>query len=259
VDVKGDEFLDKASARESFKLKSGETFDRSLMTEDIDILTKRYANNGFFYANVTPLTDVDDARHTVAITYDVTKGQLVYFEDIEVVGNVKTRDHVIRRHTLPAEGELFNARAVEQTKDRVKSLGFFDDVTVNTRVGSTANQVDLTVGVKERPTGSFSFGAGFSSVDEFIFAAQIQQLNLFGRGQQLASRRTSADARSDLTSASAIPSWAGRSGRWGSTRSSTAGTSTTSRGAAGGAGSPWATRSSSSPGCSSATPSRTRR
>ncbi len=199
VDVKGDEFLDKAAARKSFKLKSGETFDRSLMTDDIDTLTKRYANNGFFYANVTPLTDVDDATHNVAITYDVTKGKLVYFEDIDVVGNVKTRDHVIRRQTLPAEGELYNAKAVEQTKNRVKSLGFFDDVTVNTRVGSTQNNVHLTVGVKERPTGSFSFGAGFSSVDEFIFATQIQQLNLFGRGQQLALSADVGGRRKDLT------------------------------------------------------------
>jgi len=199
VDVKGDEFLDKEAARKRFELKSGETFDRSLMTADIDELTKRYANNGFFYANVTPLTDVDDGSHTVAITYDVTKGKLVYFEDIDVVGNVKTRHHVIRRHTIPVEGELFSAAAVEQTKDRVKALGFFDDVTVNTRVGSTQNQVDLAVGVKERPTGSFSFGAGFSSVDEFIFAAQVQQLNLFGRGQQMALSADVGGRRRDLT------------------------------------------------------------
>ncbi|OGP86953.1 MAG: outer membrane protein assembly factor BamA [Deltaproteobacteria bacterium RBG_13_65_10] len=198
VDLKGDEFLDKVEARKRFKLKSGKTFNRALMTGDIDYLTKKYTNRGFFYASVTPLTDVDDAKKTVDITYDVTKGKLVYFEDIEVVGNTKTRDDVIRRELQVAEGELYNATGVEGSKGRVKALGFFEDVSVNTRVGSTENQLDLTVGVKERPTGSFSFGAGFSSVDKFIFAAQVQQQNLFGRGQQIALSADIGGRRNDV-------------------------------------------------------------
>jgi outer membrane protein insertion porin family len=201
LDVRGDEFLDTAEARKKFRVKSGDIFNRRLMTEDIDALTDKYSNRGFFYANVTPLTGLDDQKKTVDITYDVEKGRLVYFEDIDVVGNTKTRDDVIRRQLAVSEGELYNAGAVKFSKNRVKALGYFEDVTVNTRVGSTENQLDLTVGVKERPTGSFSFGAGFSSVDQFIFAAQIQQQNLFGRGQQIAlsadlgGRRSTASFR----------------------------------------------------------------
>ncbi|MDP3939256.1 MAG: outer membrane protein assembly factor BamA [Deltaproteobacteria bacterium] len=199
VDVEGDEFLDKGAVRNDFQIKTGETFNRQLMTNDIDRLTERYSNRGFFYANVTPLTEVDDEKQSVEITYDVEKGNIVYFEDIDIVGNTKTRDPVIRRQVAVSEGELYNASAVEYSKNRVKATGFFEDVTVNTRVGSTQNQLDLTVGVKERPTGSFSFGAGFSSVDEFIFAAQIQQQNLFGRGQQLGLSGDFGGRRTDVT------------------------------------------------------------
>ncbi|MFQ5457095.1 MAG: outer membrane protein assembly factor, partial [Myxococcota bacterium] len=126
------------------------------------------------------------------------KGRLVYFEDIDIVGNTKTRDSVIRRQVVVTEGGLYNDSAVKVSKNRVKATGFFEDVTVNTRVGSTSDQLDLTVGVKERPTGSFSFGAGFSSVDQFIFAVQVQQQNLFGRGQQLAVSADLGGRRSDV-------------------------------------------------------------
>jgi outer membrane protein insertion porin family len=186
VDVRGDEFLDATAARKKFMIKSGDIFNRRLMTEDIDALTDKYSNRGFFYASVTPLTALDDGEKRVDITYEVEEGRLIYVEDIDVVGNTKTRDNVIRRQLAVSEGALYNAAAVNLSKNRVKALGYFEDVTVNTRVGSTENQLDLTVGVKERPTGSFSFGAGFSSVDQFIFAAQIQQQNLFGKGQQVA-------------------------------------------------------------------------
>lgn len=198
VDVKGDEFLDKEAVRRHFRLRKGEIFNRQLMTGDIERLTQRYSNRGFFYANVTPLTDVDDQKKMVDITYDVEKGRLIYFEDIDIVGNTKTRDSVIRRQVAVTEGGLYNDSAVELSKNRVKATGFFEDVTVNTRVGSTGDQLDLTVGVKERPTGSFSFGAGFSSVDAFIFAIQVQQQNLFGRGQQLSLGANIGGRRSDV-------------------------------------------------------------
>ena len=122
----------------------------------------------------------------INLTFEVARGKRAYFERINIRGNSKTRDKVIRREMKISEGELFNNTNLEVSKRRIMALGFFENVVVSTKRGSSDEFVEVNVEVSERPTGTFQIGAGFSSVENFIAQAQISQNNLFGRGQTLA-------------------------------------------------------------------------
>jgi outer membrane protein insertion porin family len=115
----------------------------------------------------------------------VSKGKPVSIGQIQITGNTKTRDKVIRRELKVAEQEPFSATKLRKSRDALQRLGFFSDVNVTTRKGPTDDQIDLAVDVKEGSTGAFSAGAGYSSGDEFLFNVRISENNLFGRGQRI--------------------------------------------------------------------------
>jgi len=119
----------------------------------------------------------------VDITYKVVRGKPVVVERIEVAGNTKTRDKVIRRELQVAEGTTFSETKLETSKKLVTALGFFERVDVSTEEGSSPDRINVNIEVAERPTGTFQIGAGFSSIENFILTAQVQQANLFGNGQ----------------------------------------------------------------------------
>lgn len=186
VDIKGDLL----APREFFltnhiSVKTGEVFNRSKLSQDLQHITDYYKDRGYAYVNATPSTPVDDKARTVDVIFDIQKGDLVYFERINIRGNTKTRDKVIRRELRIIEGESFSQSALDYSKRRVNALGFFEKVEVSTRRGSSDNSMEVNVEVSERPTGTFQIGAGFSSVENFIAQASISQNNLFGRGQLL--------------------------------------------------------------------------
>jgi outer membrane protein insertion porin family len=168
------------------KLRSNSKFSRTQIQEDREALSAYYQDKGYAYANVLPLTKVDLDKKQIALTWEVARGKRAYFERINIRGNSKTRDKVIRREMKIAEGELFNNTNLEISKRRIMALGFFENVVVSTKRGSSDEFVEVNVEVIERPTGTFQIGAGFSSVENFIAQAQISQNNLFGRGQTLA-------------------------------------------------------------------------
>jgi outer membrane protein insertion porin family len=168
------------------KLRGGMKFSRTFIQEDRESLSAYYQDRGYAYANVLPLTKVDLDKKQIALTWEVARGKRAYFERINIRGNSKTRDKVIRREMKIAEGELFNNTNLEISKRRIMALGFFENVVVSTKRGSSDEFVEVNVEVIERPTGTFQIGAGFSSVENFIAQAQISQNNLFGRGQTLA-------------------------------------------------------------------------
>ncbi len=168
------------------KLRSGMKFSRTLIAEDREKLSSYYQDKGYAYANVLPMTRVDLAKRQIHLTWEVARGKRAYFERINIRGNSKTRDKVIRREMKISEGELFNNTNLEVSKRRITALGFFENVTISTKRGSSDEFVEVNVEVSERPTGTFQIGAGFSSVENFIAQAQISQNNLFGRGQTLA-------------------------------------------------------------------------
>jgi len=186
VNFKGDLIGGAAKNLTKIHIRAGQKFSRTMIAEDREALSAYYQDQGYAYANVVPLTKVDLDKRQISLTFEVARGKRAYFERINIRGNSKTRDKVIRREMKIAEGELFSNTNLEVSKRRITALGFFENVTISTKRGSSDEFVEVNVEVSERPTGTFQIGAGFSSVENFIAQAQISQNNLFGRGQTLA-------------------------------------------------------------------------
>ena len=186
IDFKGDLLGPEREYYERLKIQTGETFNRSKVGEDINKLNDFYKDKGYAYVNITPLTNIDLDKRIVHLSFEIEKGKKVYFERINIRGNSKTRDKVIRREMRVSEGELYNQTNLDISKKRITALGFFEKVDVSTERGSSDEFIEVNVEIAERPTGTFQIGAGFSSVENFIAQAQISQNNLFGRGQTLA-------------------------------------------------------------------------
>lgn len=186
IDLRGDLLFSKKELLADLTVESGELFNRSKLGQDILKLTDRYKDKGYAYVNITPLTSIDSDKRIVDLSLDIQKGQLVTFERINIRGNTKTRDRVIRRELKVSEGDRFSQTELNASRARVMALGFFESVDMSTSQGSTDDRIVVNFEVKERPTGTFQIGAGFSSVENFIAQAQVSQNNLFGRGQRLA-------------------------------------------------------------------------
>ncbi len=186
IDFKGDLIGSKQAYYNRLTVSKGEVFNRSKVGKDIVRLNDFYRDKGYAYVNVTPLTNIDLEKRTVDLQFEIERGKKVYFERINIRGNSKTRDKVIRREMKISEGELYNQTNLEISRQRVTALGFFEKVDVSTKRGSSDEFIEVNVEIAERPTGTFQIGAGFSSVENFIAQAQISQNNLFGRGQTLA-------------------------------------------------------------------------
>jgi outer membrane protein insertion porin family len=185
VDVTGDLLKPREFFLERVSVKPGEIFNRSKLSDDLQKLTDYYKDQGYAYVNATPSTPVNEKTRTVDVIFEIQKGELVSFDRINIRGNSKTRDKVIRRELRIIEGDSYNQSLLDYSKRRVTALGYFEKVDVSTKRGSGDDKMDVNVEVAERPTGTFQIGAGFSSVENFIAQAQISQNNLLGRGQML--------------------------------------------------------------------------
>jgi len=182
IDVAGDLLVPREQLLALVITRPGQRFSKSRLQADMQRLLDIYKDKGYAYANVTPDTAVDAEKKTVDLTYAFQKGNLVTIEKIEIVGNNKTRDKVIRRELRINEGDLFNGTAVRISKMRVTALGFFDNVEINTRRGSGDDKMVLEVSVKEKLTGTFQVGFGFTGGESFFGQAQLAQNNLLGYG-----------------------------------------------------------------------------
>ncbi|MEX2207557.1 MAG: outer membrane protein assembly factor BamA [Myxococcota bacterium] len=187
VDILGDETMDREQLFGLVELEPGEVFSRSTLSADVDRLRGYYADRGFFDASVAPITNVDPEKKEIATQFEVKKGELYFVEGIDVNGNMRTADTVVRRQLAIGEGELYSAQAIALSKRRVQRLGYFEEVEVQAKPTDVPNRVAMSVDVVERPTGSFSFGAGVGSVDGFIVSGSITQENLFGTGRSLSA------------------------------------------------------------------------
>ncbi len=182
VDLAGDETADLASLEAELELEEGEIFNRSELTRDVDRLKNQYTNRGFFYATVEPQYRLNEGSQIVDVVYQVRRGPLYFIRQVDIAGNTTTVDPVIRREIPLVEGELYSQRKLDIARGRIQRLGFFEEVDLRVEPTSDPQQLDLEVSVVERPTGSFSFGAGFSSQDSFLVNGSLSQSNLFGRG-----------------------------------------------------------------------------
>ncbi len=204
IDVTGDlrtddpataELPTKEELLDLVRLEKGEWFSSSQLRDTINNVGELYKDKGYAYVNPTPNTNVDPDKKVVGLNLEIDKGKKVRFGRISVVGNSRTRDKVIRRELRIYEGEWYTSSGIKRSKQLIQRLGYFETVEINTNRGATDDTMDVVVEVKEKPTGTFQVGAGFSSLESFIAQAQISQNNLFGRGQTLSLQATLSKLR----------------------------------------------------------------
>ncbi len=182
IGFKGDLLDPTADLEKKLKSIPGEVFNRSLLRSDIGTLTDVYGDKGYAFATINPQTRLDNDKKTVDMTFDMEKGELVSIERINIAGNPKTRDKVIRREMRLTEGGLYSSTGLKRSKQNLMNLGFFEEANIATAKGSASNKLDINVDVKEKPTGTFSIGGGYSSLDGFVGQGSIQQANFLGLG-----------------------------------------------------------------------------
>jgi outer membrane protein insertion porin family len=165
--------------------KRGAVYNAADIDKTVERLTLVVSERGFAFARVRPKADRDPAGRVIALTYVIDEGPRVYIERINVVGNTRTKDHVIRREFRLAEGDAFNPLLVDRAKKRLQGLGFFKGVEVKRRPGSAPDRVVLDVELVEQPTGEISFGVGYSTAEGVIGDITFTERNLLGNGQYL--------------------------------------------------------------------------
>jgi outer membrane protein insertion porin family len=179
----GELLLPEAELRKMVKLKKGHVFSREQLTESTKTITDRLGDEGYAFANVNPVPEIDRVKKQVAFTLYVDPGRRVYVRRINISGNTTTRDEVIRRELRQLEGGWYSTEKLKRSKVRIDKLGYFSEVNVDTvNVSGSPDQVDIEVKVVERPTGNLLFGIGYSTAEKVILSASIAQANLFGTG-----------------------------------------------------------------------------
>lgn len=186
VKVAGEMLIPEEEVKKLVTIKPGEEFSRRRITETTKAISDRLANDGYAFANVNAAPEVDKEKRQVAFTFFIDPGRRVYVRRINIGGNTKTRDVVIRREMRQLEGAWYDNQKLTRSKQRIDRLGYFDEVTMDTEaVPGTTDQVDANFNVKEKPTGSLTLGAGFSSSEKLVLSGSVSQQNLFGSGKSL--------------------------------------------------------------------------
>ena len=187
IKVAGEPIIGEAELRKLVKMRSGEVFSRERLTESTKAIADRLGNDGFAFANVNAVPELDKTNQRVAFTFFVDPGRKVYVRRINVSGNNRTRDEVIRREVRQSEGGWYAQDKINRTRERLDNLGYFKEVNVETpAVPGTTDQVDMNIAVDEKATGNILAGAGFSSSEGFVLSGSVSQSNVLGSGNHLA-------------------------------------------------------------------------
>ncbi len=181
VDIQGDLLGVKEEMLSNLTLRSGDVFSRKTLRENMMQLNDLYADEGYAFVNVSPVTDVDPFLQQINVVLNVERGVRVSIGRISVAGNTRTRDKVVRREMALAEGDFYSASKMKNSRRRINNLGFFEEVNLTTGRGSDEAHMDVEVDVQEKATGSFSVGAGFSSADGLLLQGAVSQENFLGR------------------------------------------------------------------------------
>ena len=185
VAIEGDLIQSKEQLISLLTIRKEKYLNREVLRNDNLRLTDLYAEHGYAFAEVRPKVNKAPDSNRVDIVLDINQGPLVYFNRVEILGNTRTRDNVIRRDLTVKEGGIFDSKAIRNSTENLQRLGFFEDVTVVPQPTMQENQMDIQVNVKEKSTGQFSIGAGYSSSDNLMFMADISENNLMGTGNRL--------------------------------------------------------------------------
>ncbi len=177
--------LDTALLEDQILTEEGETYNAELVEKTIEQLTFEVGRLGYAFVDIRPRVKRDRKNRKIAITYEINEGPRVYVERINITGNVRTLDKVIRREFRLAEGDAFNAAKLRRSRQRVRKLGFFDTVDVSQEKGSAPDRTVINVNVQERSTGELTFGAGYSTTESLLGNISLRERNLLGKGQDL--------------------------------------------------------------------------
>jgi len=181
------ELLGKQAEMEKLiKLKQGDVFSSAKLSSTTKSITDLLGTYGYAFATINPQPQIDQKNRTVALTLVVDPGRRVYVRRVNVVGNSKTRDEVVRREMRQMEASWFDGEKLQLSQNRINRTGYFTDANITTEdVPGTSDQVDVNVNVTEKPTGQINLGLGFSSTDKLVLSAGIRQDNVFGSGTSL--------------------------------------------------------------------------
>lgn len=177
VKIVGNELYPESELWGQLEMLPGEVYSQIQLHAEHDALRKFYFEKGYINAQIQPQTDLNKDSGRVDIVYEINEGDLFYIDKVKIRGNTKTKDNVIRRELRIRPAERFDGKKLEYSKQRLENLGYFDEVSYETEPGSASNKRDLIFNVKEKQTGELSFGAGVSSIDQFIGFAEITQRN----------------------------------------------------------------------------------
>jgi outer membrane protein insertion porin family len=188
IKLAGEMLLPEPEARQLISLQPGEVFNRQKVTESSKAIGDRLGNDGYAFANVNAVPEVDKEKHTVAFTFLIDPGRRVYVRRINLTGNTRTKDEVLRREMRQLESSWYGADKITRSKERLERLNYFDDVNIETpAVPGTTDEVDLNINVTEKSTGSVQFGAGVSSSDGIILGVTVNQSNFLGTGNRVSA------------------------------------------------------------------------
>ena len=207
VAITGDELTTpRADLLAKLQIRKKDFYDREAIMKDMDTLTQACNDEGYASADVVPRTEPQEKTQTVDVTYEINKAKLVYFNRINIIGNNKTRDNVIRRQLSVVEGDLYSRTKLKDSYMALNQLHYFEEIDFQSEKGPDETLTDVNIHVKEKPTGMFSIGAGYSALDHAMVSAQVSQQNLFGRGQTL-SLKASVGSSSTLYDLSFTEPW----------------------------------------------------
>ncbi|MBL6642666.1 MAG: outer membrane protein assembly factor BamA [PS1 clade bacterium] len=177
--------LDIIELEEQITHQAGEQYDQRALDKTVDALTKVVGESGFAFANIRPRPRTNSEAATIDIEYVIKEGPRVYVERVNVNGNTRTKDDVIRREIRLVEGDAFNKVLLSRSERGVRGLNFFSDVQVTETPGTEDDKTIIDVDVREMPTGELSFGVGYSSAEDFTTQLSVSERNFLGRGQSL--------------------------------------------------------------------------
>lgn len=189
IKLAGDTIVPEKELRDLIQIQPGDSFNREKITQSSKAISDRLSNDGYAFSNVNPVPEVDKDAHTAAFTFFIDPGKRVYVRRINVAGNSRTKDEVIRREVRQLESSWYASNRIDRSKERLVRTQFFSDVNIETpAVPGTADQVDLNISVKEQNTGSVQFGAGLSSNEGVVFGVTVNQNNFLGTGNRVSAQ-----------------------------------------------------------------------
>ncbi len=203
--ITGFAVIPEKTLRKALRMTVGKAFSQEGLRNDADAMQGLYFEKGYIYATIKPESSINPETNNIDIKYSIVENELTFVGRIEIKGNVRTKDKVIRRELRLRPGQAFDGKKLQRSKERLYNLGYFEDITFDTEKSTEPDKANLIVDVKETKTGEFSFGGGFSTVDKLVGFVQVTQRNFdllnfptfTGGGQQLAIRAEIGTVRRD--------------------------------------------------------------